>query len=76
MTIAANSGSAREGASPPTGDPWPLTPGPLITLPTVKAAVLRDLGSPDRHFVAVNRTTLAEMGVESGAPVAAATRRP
>ncbi len=55
MTIAADSGSARERATSPTGDPWLLTPGPLTTSPTVKAAMLHDLGSRDRRFIAVNR---------------------
>jgi 2-aminoethylphosphonate-pyruvate transaminase len=39
----------------PTGDPWLLTPGPLTTSPTVKAAMQHDYGSRDRHFIAVNR---------------------
>jgi hypothetical protein len=52
MTIAANSGSAREGASSPTGDPWLPTPGPFATLPAVMAAMLHDPGSPDRLFIA------------------------
>jgi 2-aminoethylphosphonate-pyruvate transaminase len=55
MTIATDSGPARERATSPTGDPWLLTPGPLTTSPTVKAAMLHDLGSRDRHFIAVNR---------------------
>ena len=55
MTIAAASRSARERATSPTGDPWLLTPGPLTTSPTVKAAMQHDLGSRDRHFIAVNR---------------------
>ncbi len=77
MTIAANSRSAREGASSPTGDPWLRTPDPLVTSPTVKAAMLHELGSPDRHFIAAIRATLKGMGVVSGAPmaVAAAKRR-
>lgn len=55
MTIAAASRSARGRATSPTGDPWLLTPGPLTTSPTVKAAMQHDLGSRDRHFIAVNR---------------------
>src|SRR5208282_1748494 len=39
----------------PSGDPWLLTPGPLTTSPTVKEAMLHDLGSRDRHFIALNR---------------------
>jgi 2-aminoethylphosphonate-pyruvate transaminase len=37
------------------GDPWLLTPGPLTTSATVKAAMTRDLGSRDASFIAVNR---------------------
>ncbi len=39
----------------PEGDPWLLTPGPLTTSSTVKEAMLRDLGSRDGGFIAVNR---------------------
>ncbi len=42
-------------AKSPTGDPWLLTPGPLTTSPTVKQAMLHDLGSRDRGFIEVNR---------------------
>lgn len=42
-------------ASSPTGDPWLLTPGPLTTSPTVKQAMLRDLGSRDTRFIDINR---------------------
>jgi 2-aminoethylphosphonate-pyruvate transaminase len=42
-------------AASPDGDPWLLTPGPLTTSPTVKAAMLHDLGSRDRRFIAINR---------------------
>ena len=38
----------------PTGDPWLLTPGPLTTSPTVKQAMLHDLGSRDKGFIEVN----------------------
>ena len=55
MTIATDSGPAAERATSPTGDPWLMTPGPLTTSPTVKSAMLHDLGSRDRHFIAVNR---------------------
>ena len=44
----------RGRALSPTGDPWLLTPGPLTTSATVKAAMQHDLGSRDRHFIAVN----------------------
>ena len=38
----------------PTGDPWLLTPGPLTTSPTVKAAMQHDFGSRDQNFIAIN----------------------
>ena len=38
----------------PTGDPWLLTPGPLTTSPTVKAAMGHDFGSRDQNFIAIN----------------------
>jgi 2-aminoethylphosphonate-pyruvate transaminase len=38
----------------PTGDPFLLTPGPLTTSPTVKQAMLHDLGSRDQRFIAIN----------------------
>jgi 2-aminoethylphosphonate-pyruvate transaminase len=36
-------------------DPWLLTPGPLTTSLSVKEAMLRDLGSRDDEFIAINR---------------------
>lgn len=42
-------------AQSPTGDPWLLTPGPLTTSPTVKAAMQHDLGSRDHDLIAINR---------------------
>ena len=42
-------------AQSPDGDPWLLTPGPLTTSPTVKAAMLHDLGSRDKRFIEINR---------------------
>jgi 2-aminoethylphosphonate-pyruvate transaminase len=36
-------------------DPWLLTPGPLTTSATVKAAMTRDWGSRDASFISVNR---------------------
>ena len=39
----------------PTDDPWLLTPGPLTTSPSVKEAMLHDLGSRDHRFIEVNR---------------------
>ncbi len=38
----------------PTGDPFLLTPGPLTTSATVKQAMLHDLGSRDKRFIAIN----------------------
>jgi len=45
-------------------DPWLLTPGPLTTTATVKQAMLRDYGSRDGAFIALNqriRTRLVEL---------------
>jgi 2-aminoethylphosphonate-pyruvate transaminase len=45
-------------------DPWLLTPGPLTTSATVKAAMTRDWGSRDAAFIAINkrvRDRLAEL---------------
>ena len=39
----------------PTGDPWLLTPGPLTTSPSVKAAMAHDWGSRDTRFIELNR---------------------
>ena len=39
-------------------EPWLLTPGPLTTSATVKAAMLRDWGSRDGQFIALNRRVL------------------
>lgn len=36
-------------------DPWLLTPGPLTTSRTVKEAMLRDWGSRDGEFIAINQ---------------------
>jgi 2-aminoethylphosphonate-pyruvate transaminase len=36
-------------------DPWLLTPGPLTTSATVKAAMTRDWGSRDSTFIAINK---------------------
>lgn len=38
-----------------TGDPFLLTPGPLTTSPTVKAATVHDWGSRDATFVRFNK---------------------
>src|SRR5512134_3317308 len=37
-----------------TEEPWLLTPGPLTTSTTVKQAMLRDWGSRDGAFIAMN----------------------
>jgi 2-aminoethylphosphonate-pyruvate transaminase len=44
-----------------TGDPFLLTPGPLTTSRSVKAAMLHDWGSRDAAFVAINRAVLARL---------------
>jgi 2-aminoethylphosphonate-pyruvate transaminase len=44
-----------------TGDPFLLTPGPLTTSRTVKAAMLHDWGSRDANFVAINQSVLAQL---------------
>ncbi|WP_043289240.1 2-aminoethylphosphonate--pyruvate transaminase [Paraburkholderia oxyphila] len=52
-------------SSPPaaseTGDPLLLTPGPLTTSRTVKAAMVHDWGSRDANFVEINRSVLARL---------------
>ncbi len=45
----------------PTGDPFLLTPGPLTTSPTVKQAMLHDLGSRDKGFIALNARVRARL---------------
>ncbi|RME97356.1 MAG: hypothetical protein D6773_15920, partial [Alphaproteobacteria bacterium] len=55
MVQETKSKALRAVASSPTGDPWLLTPGPLTTSPTVKAAMQHDYGSRDHHLIAVNR---------------------
>jgi 2-aminoethylphosphonate-pyruvate transaminase len=44
-----------------TGDPLLLTPGPLTTSRSVKAAMLHDWGSRDANFVALNRQVLERL---------------
>jgi 2-aminoethylphosphonate-pyruvate transaminase len=54
-------------------DPYLLTPGPLTTSPAVKRAMLRDWGSRDRDFIALNarvRTRLLELAGGAGCHVA------
>jgi 2-aminoethylphosphonate-pyruvate transaminase len=41
-----------------TGDPLLLTPGPLTTARSVKAAMLHDWGSRDQAFIDINRAVL------------------
>jgi 2-aminoethylphosphonate-pyruvate transaminase len=66
---ADRTGSAGRAALSPTGDPWLLTPGPLTTSDTVKTAMLRDLGSRDSRFIAVNRAVRERLvNVVNGAP--------
>ena len=49
-------------AAPPAGrDKRLFTPGPLSTSPTVKAAMLRDLGSRDAEFLGVVREVRAAL---------------
>lgn len=45
----------------PTGDPFLLTPGPLTTSATVKQAMLHDLGSRDKGFIALNARVRARL---------------
>ncbi|MFI4986399.1 MAG: 2-aminoethylphosphonate--pyruvate transaminase [Alphaproteobacteria bacterium] len=69
MTSYEKTPSAASRAQSPTGDPWLLTPGPLTTSPTVKEAMLHDLGSRDRHFIAVNRRVRERLlSIVNGAP--------
>ncbi|WP_028223243.1 2-aminoethylphosphonate--pyruvate transaminase [Paraburkholderia oxyphila] len=44
-----------------TGDPLLLTPGPLTTSRTVKAAMVHDWGSRDANFIEINRSVLARL---------------
>src|SRR3954454_14750536 len=41
-----------------TGDPLLLTPGPLTTAKSVKAAMVHDWGSRDAAFIAINKAVL------------------
>ena len=50
-------------------EPWLLTPGPLSTSTSVKRAMLRDLGSRDGTFIAINqriRETLLAIAETNG----------
>jgi 2-aminoethylphosphonate-pyruvate transaminase len=54
-------------------EPYLLTPGPLTTSATVKRAMLRDWGSRDRDFIALNarvRARLVELAGAAGSHVA------
>jgi 2-aminoethylphosphonate-pyruvate transaminase len=44
-----------------TGDPLLLTPGPLTTSKSVKAAMVHDWGSRDATFIKINQTVLAKL---------------
>ncbi|MFI4997693.1 MAG: 2-aminoethylphosphonate--pyruvate transaminase [Hyphomicrobiales bacterium] len=44
-----------------TGDPFLLTPGPLTTSRSVKAAMLHDWGSRDGAFIAINKAVLRRL---------------
>ena len=55
MDQSAGARSGATAACSPTGDPWLLTPGPLTTSPTVKAAMQHDLGSRDHDLIDMNR---------------------
>jgi 2-aminoethylphosphonate-pyruvate transaminase len=48
-------------AASETGDPFLLTPGPLTTSRTVKESMVRDWGSRDASFVAINKAVLARL---------------
>lgn len=50
-----------EPAASETGDPFLLTPGPLTTSRTVKAAMLHDWGSRDANFIAINKAVLTRL---------------
>jgi len=53
-------------AASETGDPLLLTPGPLTTSKTVKAAMLHDWGSRDATFVRVNKEMRAAITEAAG----------
>lgn len=48
-------------AASETGDPLLLTPGPLTTSRTVKAAMIHDWGSRDANFIEINRSVLKRL---------------
>jgi len=51
----------------PVSSPYLLTPGPLTTSATVKEAMLRDWGSRDKAFIAMNREVCARLVTLAGA---------
>ena len=57
MTDNSSSKPLRRAASE-TGDPFLLTPGPLTTSRSVKAAMVHDWGSRDAGFLAINKAVL------------------
>jgi 2-aminoethylphosphonate-pyruvate transaminase len=60
MTNITASKSSQKAASE-TGDPFLLTPGPLTTSRSVKAAMVHDWGSRDASFGAINRAVLQRL---------------
>ncbi|HKT99516.1 MAG TPA: 2-aminoethylphosphonate--pyruvate transaminase [Paraburkholderia sp.] len=58
--MTASSTSCPPAASE-TGDPLLLTPGPLTTSRTVKAAMVHDWGSRDANFIEINRSVLTRL---------------
>jgi 2-aminoethylphosphonate-pyruvate transaminase len=55
------SSTASSPATSETGDPLLLTPGPLTTSRTVKAAMVHDWGSRDANFIEINRSVLTRL---------------
>lgn len=51
---------------PSTSEPYLLTPGPLTTSLTVKQAMLRDWGSRDHEFIALNARVRARLVALAG----------
>jgi 2-aminoethylphosphonate-pyruvate transaminase len=60
MTDTSSSKPLRRAASE-TGDPFLLTPGPLTTSRSVKAAMVHDWGSRDAGFLAINKAVLQRL---------------
>jgi 2-aminoethylphosphonate-pyruvate transaminase len=60
MTNSSNPKPMRKALSE-TGDAFLLTPGPLTTSRTVKAAMVHDWGSRDASFVAINKAVLQHL---------------